>query len=237
MARSVRSRSRRAPSASTSSPSVARRPAGRAAMRMADPHGLGQRLGQPVQVVALRGTASSTARSRSPRRASRPITPAARAIATPSWSVLAARAAAQRGHLAGRAVGQRPVGPVLVVQGEAAAQLDRVDAEPVQHVLVDDRPVAGSGRRRGSGRLRQAQRVAKLRDRRWPRCPRSDGRRSRSAPGPAAGGSRRPGRVLWSSRLISPNETEASRPTRRVNRPGPPWPRRRRVSAVMPKCS
>ena len=43
------------------------------------------------------------------------------------------------GHLAGRAVGQDPIGPVAVVQGEPPTQFDRVDAEPLQHVFVDDR--------------------------------------------------------------------------------------------------
>ena len=43
------------------------------------------------------------------------------------------------GHLAGRAVGQDPVGPILIFQREPAAQLDRVDAEPLQDVFVDDR--------------------------------------------------------------------------------------------------
>ena len=41
-------------------------------------------------------------------------------------------------HLAGRAVGQRPVGPVLVRQGKPAAQLDRVHAESFEHVVVDN---------------------------------------------------------------------------------------------------
>ncbi len=43
------------------------------------------------------------------------------------------------GHLAGRAVGQRPVGPVFVLQREPAPHFDRVHAEPLQHVLVHNR--------------------------------------------------------------------------------------------------
>ena len=42
------------------------------------------------------------------------------------------------GHQAGRAIGQRPLGPVLVFERKGPAQLDGVHLEPLQHVLVHD---------------------------------------------------------------------------------------------------
>ena len=41
-------------------------------------------------------------------------------------------------HAAGRSIGECPVSPPLVFEAEAAAQLNRVDTEVVQHVLVHD---------------------------------------------------------------------------------------------------
>ena len=42
------------------------------------------------------------------------------------------------GHEAGRAVRQRPVRPIARTQGKTASHLDRIDAEPVEHVLAHD---------------------------------------------------------------------------------------------------
>ncbi len=134
MARSVRWRSARAPSASLTAPSAA---GGQRARRRGHraPHVLAQGLGQPVQIVVLQ---------------ERPVAllEVERAVGHLGQHAAAGRTdhplarlpLGQRPgrHLAGRPVGQHPVGPVLGVQREAAAQLDRVHAEAVQHVLVDD---------------------------------------------------------------------------------------------------
>jgi hypothetical protein len=45
----------------------------------------------------------------------------------------------ERRDLARCAVGENPVLPLVGLQREAAAQLDRVDAEPVEHLRLDDR--------------------------------------------------------------------------------------------------
>ncbi len=106
-------------------------------------------------------------------------------------------------HLAGRAVGQRPVGPVLVLQGEPAPQLDRVDVEPVQHVLVDDRQLLDRIVDADRPWL-EPQMLRGAARRRSPRCPTTDARRNRSAPDRFPGGSTRPVLALERSSFRSP---------------------------------
>jgi len=66
------------------------------------------------------------------------------------------------GHEAFGAVGQRPGRPVAVTQGKAPAQLDGIDAEPLENVLIHDRQllhdVVDANRNR-----RQAQKRSQLR--------------------------------------------------------------------------
>jgi hypothetical protein len=40
-------------------------------------------------------------------------------------------------HQARRAIGQHPIGPILIFQGKSAPQFDGVDAKPLENVVVD----------------------------------------------------------------------------------------------------
>ena len=104
------------------------------------PHDLVGRLGDSVEIVAVPETASGTARSRAPRRASSQSTRPDRLRSThcPS-SPLGQR---PDGHLRRRAVGQRPIGPVASRPGRTRA------------------PVRSCRRRNGPARRRRSRRVA-----------------------------------------------------------------------------
>ena len=99
------------------------------------PHVLAQRLRQPVEIVVLD---------------ERPVTllEVDGAVGHPGEHSAAGRTQhplfllplgqGPGRHLAGRAVGQGPIGPVFVFQRKPAPQLDRIDLEPFEHVVVDD---------------------------------------------------------------------------------------------------
>ena len=115
----------------------ARRPAGPAGWHAA-PHVLGRAPRASDRGRRFRDTASSTGRNKCAPSGIRASDPPARATAAPIGSPSRSGSGPGR-HLAGRAVRQRPVGPVAVLEREPTAQLDRVDPEPVEHVVVDNR--------------------------------------------------------------------------------------------------
>ena len=101
------------------------------------PHVLGQGLRQPIEVVAVQERPVALLEVQRPVGHLRQHAAAALGANDPLARLSFGQGPG--GHLAGRAVGQDPVGPILVFQREPAAQLDRVDAEPLQNVFVDDR--------------------------------------------------------------------------------------------------
>ena len=134
IARSVFSRSLRAPSANTRWPSG---PAtsGPGGLAHGAPHVLAQRLRQPVEIVVLEERPVTLLEVDGPVGHPGEHSAAGR---TQHPLFLLPLGQGPGGHLAGRAVGQRPVGPVLVFQRKSAPQLDRIDLEPFEHVVVDD---------------------------------------------------------------------------------------------------
>jgi len=99
------------------------------------PHGLVHGLGNPVQIVLIeeRPMGLLEVDGAVGHLAHDPPTPIAEH--PPPFHALGRRPSR---HLARSAIGQRPIDPVLLLQGEAPAQLDRVHVEPLQDVFIHD---------------------------------------------------------------------------------------------------
>ena len=135
MARSVLARSARAPSASLRRPSA---PAASGPGGLCDrgPHALVHRCRdgsgpaffhkRKIALLEIQRAVGHARQDLSARRANHPF-------------VLSALGQSPCGHLAGSSVRQNPIGPTCVIERERPAEFDRIHAEQIQHVGVNNR--------------------------------------------------------------------------------------------------